>query len=44
MDYNEIKKLITDIGESKVDEVNLEFPDGIKISVKKKARRKLSLF
>ena len=35
MDYNEIKKLITDIGESKVDEVNLEFPDGIKISVKK---------
>lgn len=35
MDYNEIKKLINDIGESKVDEVNLEFPDGIKISVKK---------
>ena len=35
MDYNEIKNLINDIGESKVDEVNLEFPDGIKISVKK---------
>lgn len=35
MDYNEIKKLINDIGESKVDEVNLEFPDGTKISVKK---------
>lgn len=35
MDYNEIKKLINYIGESKVDEVNLEFPDGIKISVKK---------
>ena len=35
MDYNEIKNLINDIGESNVDEVNLEFPDGIKISVKK---------
>ncbi len=35
MDYNEIKKLINDIGQSNVDEVNLEFPDGIKIRVKK---------
>ena len=35
MDYNEIKNLINDIGYSNVDEVNLEFPDGIKISVKK---------
>lgn len=35
MDYNEIKNLINEIGNSKVDEVNLEFPDGIKISVKK---------
>lgn len=35
MDYNEIKNLINDIGKSNVDEVKLEFPDGIKISVKK---------
>lgn len=35
MDYNEIKNLINDIGDSNVDEVNLEFPDGVKISVKK---------
>ena len=35
MDYNEIKELINEIGNSKVDEVNLEFPDGVKISVKK---------
>lgn len=35
MDYNEIKSLINDIGDSNVDEVNIEFPDGIKISVKK---------
>ena len=35
MDYNEIKNLINDIGKSNVDEVSLEFPDGIKISVKK---------
>lgn len=35
MDYNQIKSLINDIGNSNVDEVNLEFPDGIKIVVKK---------
>lgn len=35
MDYNEIKNLINDIGKSNVDEVSLEFPNGIKISVKK---------
>lgn len=35
MDYNEIKNLINNIGDSNVDEVNIEFPDGIKISVKK---------
>ena len=39
MDYNEIKKLINDIGQSNVDEVNLEFPDGIKIRVKKNNQR-----
>ncbi len=35
MDYNQIKDFIRQIGNSNVEEVNLEFPDGIKISVKK---------
>lgn len=35
MDYEQIKKLIDDMGNSKVDELNIEFPDGIKISMKK---------
>lgn len=35
MDYEEIKKIIDDVGNSKIDELNLEFPDGIKINIKK---------
>lgn len=35
MDYNEIKKLMDDMGESKLSEIEIEFPDGIKIKIKK---------
>ena len=35
MNYEEIKKLMDDMGNSKIDELNIEFPDGIKISMKK---------
>ena len=35
MDYKEIKNLINDVGNSKIDELNLEFPDGVKINIKK---------
>lgn len=35
MNYDEIKKLIDDMGNSKIDELNIEFPEGIKISMKK---------
>ncbi len=35
MDYKEIKKLMDDMGESKLDSIEIEFPDGIKISMKK---------
>lgn len=35
MNYDDIKKLIDDMGNSKIDELNIEFPDGIKISMKK---------
>ena len=35
MDYQEIKKLMDDMGNSKLDSVEIEFPDGIKIKMKK---------
>lgn len=35
MNYEDIKKLIDDMGNSKIDELSIEFPDGIKISMKK---------
>ena len=35
MNYDDIKKLIDDMGNSKIDELSIEFPDGIKISMKK---------
>ena len=35
MEYSEIKKIMDDMGESKIDELNIEFPDGTKISMKK---------
>ena len=35
MDYKEIKEIVIDMGESKIDELKIEFPDGTKISMKK---------
>ncbi len=35
MEYKQIKKLMDDVGESKLSEVEIEFPDGTKISIKK---------
>ena len=35
MNYYDIKKLINDMGNSKIDELKIELPDGIKISMKK---------
>lgn len=35
MNYEEIKKLMDDMGESKLDSLEIEFPDGIKISMTK---------
>ncbi len=35
MDYMQIKKLMDDMGESKLTAIDIEFPDGIKISMKK---------
>lgn len=35
MDYDKIKKLMDDMGNSKLDSLDIEFPDGIKISMTK---------
>ena len=35
MEYKEIKKLMDDMGDSKLTELEIEFPDGIRISMKK---------
>lgn len=35
MDYKEIKKLMDDMGNSKLDSLEIEFPEGIKIKMKK---------
>ena len=35
MEYKEIKKLIDDMGNSRLSEMEIEFPDGTKISLKK---------
>lgn len=42
MEYSEIKKLMDDMGNSKLTELEIEFPDGIKISMKKEDGKKLS--
>ena len=40
MEYKEIKKLMDDVGDSKLSEVEIEFPDGTKISLKKNEPKK----
>ena len=35
MDYEQIKKLIDDMGTANIDELEIEFPEGMKISMKK---------
>lgn len=35
MNYDDIKKLIDDMGDSKIDSLEIEFPEGMKISMKK---------
>lgn len=35
MQYDEIKRLIDDVGNSNIEDISLEFPDGLKINIKK---------
>ena len=41
MDYEQIKKLIDDMGTAKIDELEIEFPEGMKISMKKNAEKEI---
>ena len=41
MDYSDIKRLIDDMGNSKIDSLKIEFPDGVKISMKKNSEKEV---
>lgn len=41
MDYSDIKRLIDDMGNSKIDSLEIEFPDGIKISMSKNIQKEV---
>ncbi len=41
MDYKDIKKLMDDMGNSKLDSLEIEFPDGIKISMTKNSHKEV---
>ena len=41
MDYSEIKKLMDDMGNSKIDSLEIEFPEGIKIKMKKNTEKEV---
>lgn len=43
MEYEEIKKLIDDMGNSKLSSLDIEFPDGIKISMAKTVQNDISV-
>ena len=39
MEYSDIKKLIEDMGNSKIDNLEIEFPDGLKIKMDKTQKK-----
>lgn len=41
MNYEDIKKLIDDMGEANIDELKIEFPEGMKISMKKNVNKEV---
>lgn len=43
MEYKEIKQLMDDMGNSKLDTINIEFPDGTKISMAKNTKKELTI-
>ncbi|MCI8655311.1 MAG: acetyl-CoA carboxylase biotin carboxyl carrier protein [Clostridia bacterium] len=43
MEYKEIKQLMDDMGNSKLDTINIEFPDGTKIGMTKNIKKEVVL-
>lgn len=43
MDYEEIKKLMDDMGNSKLNSIEIEFPDGVKISMTKNEKQEVAV-
>ncbi len=43
MDYQEIKKIMDDMGNSKLESFEIEFPDGVKISMTKQSEKNISV-
>lgn len=41
MNYEEIKKIIDDMGNAKIDELEIEFPEGMKICMKKNTEKEV---
>ena len=41
MEYKDIKKLMDDMGDSKLDSLEIEFPDGVKISMTKNSNKEV---
>ena len=41
MNYDEIKKLMDDMGNANIDELKIEFPEGMKISMKKNPEKEV---
>ena len=41
MNYKDIKRLIDDMGDSKIDSLKIEFPDGVKISMSKNKEKEV---
>ena len=41
MEYKDIKKLMDDMGDSKLDSLEIEFPDGVKISMTKNTNKEV---
>ena len=41
MEYKDIKKLMDDMGDSKIDSLEIEFPEGVKIKMKKNTEKEV---
>ena len=43
MEYKEIKQLMEDMGNSKLETINIEFPDGTKVSMTKNTKKEITI-